>query len=416
MSISGQNTILNQYAPTFVIKNLVGGQSLIYDPNKKAFVNSFITGTAPANSLESLSDVAINPLTLLTGQVLTWNGPNDWTNSYVSYNQLTNKPVLAPVATAGTLASLTDVNTTGLANNYMLLYDAGTSKWITVPSASGGNSLATLSDVNVSTESANQIFYYDGATLKWQNIDLPVLAKAIQSITSLKDVSTTIVPNGYLQWNSLGNSVQFVTTIPSGSISGLATVATTGNYNDLSNKPTIPTLTSQLTNDSGFLTAVTGVASVIAGSNVSINPVNGHGNVTINANVDKVEKVIFQYTAGAGGNFFGVTPVTTSGVTATVTDAINCVVNYTFTGYSNPPSAIMIYGQNYSSNTFSVRTVSQLPSNNSVVAGGGSASSPDLLTGSFGATTPLTLQTRMSDAGANAGFGQRAYVMILFKF
>lgn len=30
-----------------------------------------------------------------------------------------------------------------------------------------------------------------------------------------------------------------------------------GNYNDLSNKPTIPTATSQLTNDSGFLTLST---------------------------------------------------------------------------------------------------------------------------------------------------------------
>lgn len=35
----------------------------------------------------------------------------------------------------------------------------------------------------------------------------------------------------------------------------LAAVATSGNYNDLSNKPTIPTATSDLTNDSGFLTA-----------------------------------------------------------------------------------------------------------------------------------------------------------------
>lgn len=37
-------------------------------------------------------------------------------------------------------------------------------------------------------------------------------------------------------------------------LSGLATVATTGDYDDLDNKPTIPTKTSQLTNDAGFLT------------------------------------------------------------------------------------------------------------------------------------------------------------------
>ena len=34
----------------------------------------------------------------------------------------------------------------------------------------------------------------------------------------------------------------------------LATVATTGAYNDLTGKPTIPTTTGELTNDSGFIT------------------------------------------------------------------------------------------------------------------------------------------------------------------
>lgn len=37
-------------------------------------------------------------------------------------------------------------------------------------------------------------------------------------------------------------------------ISSLSTVATSGSYNDLLNKPTIPTTTNELTNDSGFIT------------------------------------------------------------------------------------------------------------------------------------------------------------------
>lgn len=45
-------------------------------------------------------------------------------------------------------------------------------------------------------------------------------------------------------------------THPASMITGLSTVATSGSYNDLTNKPTIPTKTSQLTNDSGFLTSV----------------------------------------------------------------------------------------------------------------------------------------------------------------
>ena len=45
--------------------------------------------------------------------------------------------------------------------------------------------------------------------------------------------------------------------------SELATVATSGSYTDLTNKPTIPTKTSQLTNDSNFITnaALTGYAT-----------------------------------------------------------------------------------------------------------------------------------------------------------
>ena len=43
-------------------------------------------------------------------------------------------------------------------------------------------------------------------------------------------------------------------THPASMITGLATVATSGSYNDLTNKPTIPIKTSELTNDSGFTT------------------------------------------------------------------------------------------------------------------------------------------------------------------
>ena len=54
-------------------------------------------------------------------------------------------------------------------------------------------------------------------------------------------------------------------------VSGLATVATSGSYNDLSYKPTIPTKTSQLTNDSGYATTsqipdVSGKANLSGGN------------------------------------------------------------------------------------------------------------------------------------------------------
>ena len=45
------------------------------------------------------------------------------------------------------------------------------------------------------------------------------------------------------------NSMSYIKNKPE-----LSSVATSGSYNDLTDKPTIPTLTSELTNDSNFLT------------------------------------------------------------------------------------------------------------------------------------------------------------------
>ena len=53
-------------------------------------------------------------------------------------------------------------------------------------------------------------------------------------------------------------------------------------YGDISGTPAIPTNTSDLTNNSGFITDP-GVSQIVAGTNVTISPVGGTGAVTINA-------------------------------------------------------------------------------------------------------------------------------------
>jgi hypothetical protein len=50
MSVVGQNTVLNQYTPTFWLKNISQGQTLAYDSIRKAFVN-----VAPESGLTTLT-------------------------------------------------------------------------------------------------------------------------------------------------------------------------------------------------------------------------------------------------------------------------------------------------------------------------------------------------------------------------
>ena len=72
---------------------------------------------------------------------------------------------------------------------------------------------------------------------------------------------STVATSG--DYTDLSNTPSLSTVATSGDYTdllnkpSLSTVATSGDYTDLSNKPTIPTNTSDLTNDSGFVTSTT---------------------------------------------------------------------------------------------------------------------------------------------------------------
>ena len=53
----------------------------------------------------------------------------------------------------------------------------------------------------------------------------------------------------------------------------LSTVATSGDYDDLTNKPTIPSKTSDLTNDSGFITSIPNTVVTSTTTNLKIEVV-----------------------------------------------------------------------------------------------------------------------------------------------
>lgn len=104
----------------------------------------------------------------------------------------------------------------------------------------------------------------EGLVLDDEEMILYVDGLPISNVTglssSLSDLADDVsdieiaLSNSAITTGSYSNP-SWITAIAASKITGLATVATTGNYSDLSGKPTIPTNNNQLTNGSGFLTA-----------------------------------------------------------------------------------------------------------------------------------------------------------------
>ena len=165
--------------------------------------------------------------------------------------------------------------------------------------------------------------------------------------------------------------------------------------------------------------ANTSIQSSATTLNFTGNGVNvtdqGSGVATVNV-ADRVEYAYFQYGPGGSGNFStGDNLISNSAnMTVTITDATNCFVKFTFTGYTNPPIGIAVYGQSYATNQFTYNAVngSYASGATRVVSGGGTASSPTFMT----TFTDITLSMKMADTGASAGVGQRARAYIVFKF
>lgn len=84
----------------------------------------------------------------------------------------------------------------------------------------------------------------------------------------------------------------------------LATVATSGSYNDLSNKPTIPTDTNQLTNGAGFITS--------SGSCNYANSAGSAGSCTESAYMGQYKTITYDVNRL---QYYNISTPTTSGAT-----------------------------------------------------------------------------------------------------
>lgn len=231
-----------------------------------------VTGGIGATDLDGLSDVAIT--SPLAGQTLVYNGTN-FVNTTLDYSDLSGPPTLATVATTG---------------NYNDLL----------------NKPSIPTDLNEFTDSTHLLF--DG-----QYGSLTGLPSIPQSVTDLIDTDIVSLVNGdVLVWNGVywindqlslldlgisdGSAGQVLTTDGAGGFT-FTTVAGvgggfSGDYNDLTNTPTIPTTTSELTNNSGFIT----LADIPAGFSGDYNDLINTPDLTV-------------YAALAGATFTGVVKI-----------------------------------------------------------------------------------------------------------
>ena len=104
----------------------------------------------------------------------------------------------------------------------------------------GASALTDLTDVQLASLASGDALVFNGS--KWANVSLATVATS-GSYNDLSDKPTIPAAQVNSDWDAVSGVAQILNK-PS-----LATVATSGDYDDLTNKPTIPTKTSQLTND-----------------------------------------------------------------------------------------------------------------------------------------------------------------------
>lgn len=247
---------------------------------------------------------------------------------------------------------------------------------------------------------------------------------------ALNTLSGTVANGSYLRGNGTNvvmSAIQSTdvptlnqnTTGSAGTLTTARTISATGDatwsisFNGGANATAALTLTN-----SGVTANTYGSAS-----EVPVFTVDAKGRITSVTNTaitgvgsSSPEIVVLHYTAGGSGtlNIGDAIYSRTSGVTATVTDGTNSIVEFSFTGKSNPPKSIMFYGQITGTNTFLIKT--PVGSATSVVIGGGTSGSPDLVNGIFNASNIITITCTPAATGSTGALGVRAFAIVEFGF
>lgn len=217
-----------------------------------------------------------------------------------------NKPVFADVATSGDYNDLDNKITAGIG----IVMD--------------NNEISVDDSQFMSKSEANQAI---------ADMEAEIAGKTPQVRTiTINGITQDLEANRDWEVGNLSSSASYsnpswITSLSSSKITGLSTVATTGSYNDLSNKPTIPTVnypvTSVNTKTGAVVLNASDVGAIATGANIPYNTLTGAPTIPTNTN---------QLTNGSGflnqAGARSAISLTTTGTSGVATyDNISGVIN-----------------------------------------------------------------------------------------
>ena len=216
------------------ISNPSQGQNLSYDATNHVWKNTTVSATMPWGGL--------------TGDMA------DQSDLQQALNSKADSSGLATVATSGSYDDLSNKPTIPTVNNGTLTIQVN------------GTSIGTFT-ANQSGNTTANVLVPDSAT--WGNIS--------GTLSNQTDLQTAL--------DGKQGTISDLTTIRAGATAGstavqpgdLATVATSGSYNDLSNKPTIPTITDTYSATSSNGMSGKAVASAISNKADKATSLSGYG-------------------------------------------------------------------------------------------------------------------------------------------
>lgn len=292
-------------------------------------VNEALGNKADVGHTHSYNDLGDKPTIPTKTSQLTNDSGYKTTDNNTTYTLTKSGSTVTLTGSDGSTTSVTDANNTyGAAGSSLGLVKSGgdvsiADGVITVNDDSHNHTIANVDGLQTAlngkeTSGAAATALTNAKSYTDTKIS-DLINGAPTTLDTLGEIATAMADNADVVEalnDAIGTKANATHTHAASDVSGLATVATSGKYSDLSGKPTIPTKTSQLTNDSGFKTTDTNTTYTLEKSGSTIQLKDNSGTV-----VSSVTDSNSTYSLSS----FGVTATAAElnkldGVTATATE------------------------------------------------------------------------------------------------